>query len=97
MREENDTYLIRKFQLEQNYPNPFNLSTIIPFDIVEDAETKLEVYNIKGQLVTIIINQNLLRGSYEVDFDASNLPSGIYFYRLQTKSHLDIKPMLLLK
>jgi hypothetical protein len=85
------------FALEQNYPNPFNPSTRIQFSVANDDHITLNVYNVTGQLVSSLINERLTAGSYSVMFDASSLPSGVYYYRL-TSSHANVaKKMLLLK
>ncbi|KAB2845743.1 MAG: T9SS type A sorting domain-containing protein [Melioribacteraceae bacterium] len=90
------------FSLEQNYPNPFNPVTKISFHIpnVGDAlyaSATLGIYNILGELVTTLINQNLSAGKYEIEFDASNLTSGIYYYRLLTNNFTQTRKMLLVK
>lgn len=89
------------FILYQNYPNPFNPSTKIVFSIPyvgsELAQTVLKVYDILGKEVGTLINEYKTAGSYEVEFDASHLPSGMYFYRLSVGSFSQTKKMLLLK
>jgi len=72
------------FSLSQNYPNPFNPITKIKFGLPENANTKLIIYDILGREVTILVNEELEAGYHEVDFNASNLSSGVYFYRMQT-------------
>jgi len=74
--------LPQKFALYQNYPNPFNPSTVIKYSIVEDAVVKINVYDILGTEVAELVNQSLPAGSYEINFKAENLASGIYIYRL---------------
>lgn len=71
-----------KFYLYQNYPNPFNPSTKIRFDINENSLVRLEIFDVTGKKISELINQKLTEGSYEENFDASALPSGIYFYKL---------------
>jgi len=73
------------FKLEQNFPNPFNPSTKIRFEIPKTSFTKLTIYDAAGRETTFLINEQLSAGSYEVTWNASNFPSGIYFYRLQTE------------
>jgi len=85
------------FKLSQNYPNPFNPSTKIAFAIQKDSNVKLTVTNILGQVVTVLINEQRPEGKYEVDFDAQNLPSGIYIYTLEAGSLVTSKKMTLLK
>jgi hypothetical protein len=83
--------------LEQNYPNPFNPSTTIRFSIPVETEVRLNVYNTLGQEVAEIINGRLKEGYHEVDFDAVNLTSGIYFYRLEADKFVDVKKMIIIK
>jgi hypothetical protein len=85
------------FQLEQNYPNPFNPSTKISFQISQNDFVSLKVYNILGNEVATLVNENKSAGKYEVSFDASSLSSGTYFYKLQTGSFVESKKMILLK
>ncbi len=92
------------FQLEQNYPNPFNPSTKIKYTIpsvtlsgVEGSLVQLKVYDALGNEVATLINEEKPAGNYEVDFNASKLSSGIYFYKLQAGSFVDTRKMLLLK
>lgn len=85
------------FKLSQNYPNPFNPSTKIAFAIQKDSKVKLTVTNILGQIVAILINGQRPEGKYEVNFDAQNLPSGIYIYTLEAGSLVTSKKMTLLK
>ena len=86
-----------KFKLYQNYPNPFNPSTKIRFSVSSPGLVSLKVYNILGQEITTLVNEEKSKGSYEVTFNASNLPSGIYFYRLQVSNFIETKKMNLLK
>jgi hypothetical protein len=83
--------------LSQNYPNPFNSSTIIHFEIVQESEVALTVYDILGREVTTIINETKRPGSYDIKFDAIGLSSGAYFYRLRAGDTVETKRMLLLK
>ncbi len=86
-----------EFILEQNYPNPFNPSTTIRFSVPKREQVNLSVYNSLGQEVRTLVSGEKAQGSYEVSFDASNLPSGIYFYKLQTGAKVEVKKMVLLK
>jgi hypothetical protein len=83
--------------LYYNYPNPFNPSTAIRFSIPEETFVTLKVFNTLGEEITTLINENIISGNYEVEFDAIGLPSGIYFYRLQVGGFVDTKKMILLK
>ena len=85
------------FMLEQNYPNPFNPSTKISFGIPERTNVLLRVFNAIGEEVAIIASGIYEAGTYNFDFDASNLPSGIYIYALQTENSVISKKMTLLK
>ncbi|HEY5535198.1 MAG TPA: T9SS type A sorting domain-containing protein [Ignavibacteria bacterium] len=95
-----------KFELEQNYPNPFNPVTKIKFSItalsfpnapIGNPATVLRVYDILGREIRTLVNENLQPGTYEVTFDAGNIPSGIYFYKLSSGVFSDTKRMLLIK
>lgn len=86
-----------QYVLRQNYPNPFNPSTTIKYDIPEVNVVNLTVYNILGQQVAILVNEQQYPGSYSVDFNVGNLPSGTYFYRLQAGKYIETKKMIILK
>jgi len=91
------TEVIEDYSLEQNYPNPFNPSTEIEFLISEAGQTTLKVFDILGNEVSVLVNEQKATGKYKVTFDASNLPSGVYFYTLQAGNYLNTKKMVLLK
>ena len=85
-------------ELSQNYPNPFNPSTNIAFSIPENSgHVKLLVYDILGRVITTLVDEELTSGNYNIKFDASNLPSGIYMYKLSTKSNTKTMKMILQK
>ncbi len=86
-----------QFTLNQNYPNPFNPTTKISFTITKPGFTQLSVYNVLGQKVASLISANMQAGYHEVSFNASNLASGIYFYRLKSGSNVSMKKMILMK
>jgi len=86
-----------EFSLSQNYPNPFNPVTKISFSIPDNSYTKLTVYDISGKQVAGLVNGELEAGSYNIDFDASQLSSGTYFYRLESGSFAEVKKMILVK
>jgi hypothetical protein len=86
-----------KFNLSQNYPNPFNPETRIDFTLPEKQLVSIRVYNTLGELIMELVNEEREAGSYSVTFEASNLPSGVYIYRLQTSSFAANKKMTLLK
>lgn len=86
------------FSLYQNFPNPFNPVTKIKFDIAEGGDnTKLTVYNSAGQQVAELVNETLKAGTYEIEFNAGNFSSGIYFYKLETGKLSEMKKMVLVK
>lgn len=85
------------YRLGQNYPNPFNPSTSIAFSIAKDEMVNLKVFSIAGEEVASLIDQAIPAGSYKVNFDASNLTSGIYFYQLTAGNFVETKKMNLLK
>ncbi|MCH8032275.1 MAG: T9SS type A sorting domain-containing protein [Bacteroidetes bacterium] len=85
------------FELGQNYPNPFNPSTSIKYSIPESGFVTLDVYNLLGEKVTSLVNGVQEAGRYEINFDASNLASGIYVYSLRSGSFNLVKKMLLMK
>ncbi len=100
-----------QFALYQNYPNPFNPSTSIPFSvggsgfgengsgfkIQGSSRVTLKVYDVLGRAVVTLVNENLLPGSYEVTFDATGLPSGVYYAQLMTRSFVGTKKMMLIR
>jgi hypothetical protein len=88
---------ITEFALDQNYPNPFNPSTQISYSLPQNAKVTLNVYNSLGQMVKVLVNEVQGAGSHEVTFNASDLPSGMYIYRLQAGSFVMTKKMTLLK
>lgn len=85
------------FGLSQNYPNPFNPSTQIEFSIIEAGMVKLTVYNLLGEEIQILRNEYLQPGFYQTNFDAANLPSGMYIYKLETANHVLARKMMLMK
>jgi hypothetical protein len=85
------------YSISQNYPNPFNPVTKINYALSSAVIVDLKIYNVLGQLVTTLVNEELSAGYYEVDFNGAELPSGVYFYRLQAGSFIDTKKMVLLK
>jgi photosystem II stability/assembly factor-like uncharacterized protein len=85
------------FELEQNYPNPFNPLTIIKYQIPKLDFVTLKVYDVLGNEILTLVNEKIPAGSYEFDFDAAGLPSGIYLYRLQAGEFMETKKMILIK
>ncbi len=86
-----------KFELEQNYPNPFNPTTKIKYSVAKASNVVVKVYNSLGAEVTTLVNGNKAPGNYEVQFNASNLPSGIYIYQITADNFVESKKMILLK
>ena len=95
--EREDDAVTNEYTLSQNYPNPFNPSTEIKFSVPKSTDVRLSVYNAIGKRVAELVNQNLGAGSYNYTFNASNLSSGVYFYKLEAGSFSEIKKMMLIK
>jgi hypothetical protein len=85
------------FKLEQNYPNPFNPTTRISFAIPKTGLVTLRVYDITGKEVATLVNEVKTQGNYSIDFNAANLSSGVYFYKINSEGFSDIKRMILVK
>lgn len=86
------------FNLKQNYPNPFNPSTTIRFELKSNSVVSIKVFDVTGREVARVLNnQNIQAGTHEVNFDASKLSSGVYFYKLETEGFSDTKKMMLVK
>nr|WP_051069697.1 T9SS type A sorting domain-containing protein [Gracilimonas tropica] len=86
-----------QFNLSQNYPNPFNPITHIQYGLPASGFVKLEVFNIKGQKVATLLDERKSAGLHKVTFDASNLASGLYIYRIQAGNHVETKRFILIK
>lgn len=97
IKEINTQLISEDYVLGQNYPNPFNPTTNIIFTIKKDSQISLKVYNLIGQEVANLVNDFKQAGTYEVNFDASGLPSGIYFYKLQSDNYSQTKKLALIK
>jgi hypothetical protein len=85
------------YALEQNYPNPFNPSTTIGFSLPKASVVSLKLFTVMGQLVRTLAQQEMAAGVHSVTVEASDLPSGVYYYRLQAGPFVDVKRMTLLK
>jgi len=94
---ENKSELPKNFKLEQNYPNPFNPSTTISFSIPTEGKVSLKIFNVIGQEIDELVKENLSAGNYSFLWNAHNLTSGVYFYKLVTDSFSEIKKMVLLR
>jgi photosystem II stability/assembly factor-like uncharacterized protein len=88
---------VPRFELEQNYPNPFNPTTTIEYSIQERSNVIVKVFDLLGREITTLVNEEKIPGNYKVEFDAINLPSGVYFYRLETEKFYEIKKLVLLR
>jgi hypothetical protein len=95
--DDNGNILPSEYSLEQNYPNPFNPSTTIQFSIPEQSFVTLEIFNALGEKITTLVSKELNAGNHEYDWVVENMPSGIYFYELQSGSFIETKKMILIK
>jgi len=94
---ENKNITPKSFKLSQNYPNPFNPSTVITYSIPNESSVSLKIYNMIGQEVKTLVEENKAPGTYNVNFNASNLSSGVYFYSLRAGNYYQVKKMMLIK
>ena len=95
---QNGSEIPTKYDLYQNYPNPFNPTTKIKFDLPKQSVVTLKIYDIAGREISSLINnQQYNAGAHSFDFNASNLASGVYFYRIQAGDFTEIKKMMLIK
>lgn len=88
---------VDRYDLSQNYPNPFNPSTTIKFQIPKDGFVSLKVYDILGNEITTLVNEEKPKGRYEVNFNSASLASGVYIYKIQAGTFVNSKKMILLK
>ncbi|MBK8549813.1 MAG: T9SS type A sorting domain-containing protein [Ignavibacteria bacterium] len=91
------TEIVRSYELSQNFPNPFNPVTNINFSIPNSSNVVLKVFNNMGQEIETLVNEKLNAGSYQVDWNAVNYTSGIYYYKIQTEGFIETRKMLLIK
>jgi hypothetical protein len=94
---ESDPQLANEFWLGQNYPNPFNPRTTIKYQLAKQSEIELSVYNLLGQKIAVLLKTVQVAGNYELEFNAGNLPSGIYYYRIEAGEYHDVKKMIIIK
>ena len=85
------------FSLNQNYPNPFNQTTTIEYTVKEPCRAVLKVFDIRGREVTTLVEGHSRPGFYKVNFDAQNLPTGVYFYRIRMKDFEAVRKMVFLE
>jgi sugar lactone lactonase YvrE len=86
-----------EFQLGQNYPNPFNPTTTIPFTLETSGDVTLQVFDVTGRQVQELVNRRMMAGSHQIDFDGSNLASGVYYYKLEVNGSMATNKMMLVK
>ena len=87
----------KDYKLQQNYPNPFNPETTIQFSVKEPCRVVLTVFDLLGREIALLVDDSFQPGQYRVNFDAYGLPSGIYFYQVQTRDYMEVKKMVLLE
>jgi len=95
--DEPGTGLPQRVALNQNYPNPFNPSTVISYDLPEASDVTIQVYDMTGRQVATLVNSRMEAGTHEVTFNAGNLASGVYIYRLQAGEHMLTRKLTLIK
>ncbi|MDQ7816804.1 MAG: PQQ-binding-like beta-propeller repeat protein [Melioribacteraceae bacterium] len=95
--QKDDQFIPDRFLLEQNYPNPFNPSTLISYRIAEPSNVTLEVFDLLGQKIASLVNEFKLAGQYNITFNASDLPSGVYFYSIKAGDYSETKKMMLIR
>ncbi len=89
--------IVEDFNLEQNYPNPFNPSTIISFAVPKKSNVRLTIYDVLGNEISVLVDEELSPGRYSAKFDAVNISSGVYFYRIEAGLFVEMKKMLMIK
>ena len=85
------------FSLSQNFPNPFNSSSIIRYSIPKSSQVVIKIFDILGNEIETLINEEKQTGTYEINWNAKNFPSGVYFYRMNVGNFVETKKMILLK
>jgi flagellar hook assembly protein FlgD len=88
---------ISQFQLQNNYPNPFNPSTQITYSVPKVTDVTLKIYDILGREIAILVNEKKQAGDYKVTWDAEEVPSGVYFYRIVAGEYIETKKMAVVK
>jgi aminopeptidase N len=94
---EDENFATADYQLNQNYPNPFNPVTKISYVLPKESDVKLKIFDLQGKEVTTLVNEKQKSGNYEVDFNAANLPSGVYIYKLTAGNFQSMRKLTLLK
>jgi hypothetical protein len=85
------------YNLSQNYPNPFNSTSVIRYSVPQSSKVIIRVFDILGNKIETLVNEEKAIGTYEITWTAENLPSGIYFYKLQAGDYIETKKMVLMK
>jgi hypothetical protein len=99
----NNSAAVKSYALEQNYPNPFNPSTIIKYSLPKNSHVTIKVYDMLGRLVQTLVDENQLSNRYSVEWNAANVSTGVYFYRIKAESldksgeFTDTKKLMLIK
>jgi hypothetical protein len=86
-----------RFSLRRNHPNPFNPSTTFEIQVAKPGPVRVKVFDLLGREVTTLLNKIMKAGTYSITWDASSMPSGVYFYNMQAGNFIDTKKMVLLK
>jgi hypothetical protein len=86
-----------KFALYQNFPNPFNQSTVIEFDLPQDSHVLLEVFNVRGQRVKTLADDQFTSGRYKIEWQIKSLSSGVYYYQLKTENDIAVNKGVYIK
>ena len=94
---EYETIQPTQFALEQNYPNPFNPSTKIQYSVPQTSQVQIKVFDVLGNEIETLVNEEKPTGTYELTWNAANLPSGVYFYQIKAGSFIETKKMILIK
>jgi len=97
VEEEEIDILPTEYSLSQNYPNPFNPSTNIKYSVPQPSQVQIKVYDVLGNEIETLVNEEKPAGTYELTWNAANLSSGIYFYQLKAGEYVNTKKMILLK
>ncbi|MBK7632267.1 MAG: T9SS type A sorting domain-containing protein [Ignavibacteriales bacterium] len=95
--DEDEELVLKEYSLSQNYPNPFNSNCAIKYSIPKSSQVSLKIFNVLGSEIEILVDEEKPIGTYELNWNAANLPSGVYFYRLQAESFVQTRKMILLK
>ena len=95
--ENEETTMPTVFKLEQNYPNPFNPSTVIKFAVPEKSNVVIKIYDILGNEIITLVNEEMDAGWYEKSFNANGISSGVYLFRMEAENYVNTKKMILLR